>query len=140
MMGGAIPLDAGEGASPMQVAICPRLVPDLEGEDEEEFVRKYWDPCLYRTMSDHWLDRVVQSLRGSSWKEMDAWAHPDVGITGRLFAAWPTADYLRSEMANSEHPGLVGARTPLLHKLGVGTNAMSSDDTESRSNTGLAWG
>jgi hypothetical protein len=49
MMGGAMPLDAGEGASPMQVAICPRLVPDLEGEDEEEFVRRVEDLFINKT-------------------------------------------------------------------------------------------
>ncbi len=33
----------------MQVAICPRLVPDLEGEDEEEFVRRVEDLFIKKT-------------------------------------------------------------------------------------------
>ena len=49
MMGGAMPLDAGEGASPMQVAICPRLVPNLAGGDEEEFVRRVEDLFINKT-------------------------------------------------------------------------------------------
>ncbi|MBX2796144.1 MAG: hypothetical protein KTR31_00705 [Myxococcales bacterium] len=97
---------------------------------DEEFSRTFWDPCLYRTLSDHWVDRVVHGLRGSSWKEIVAWAKRDTGLTGRIFAAWPTSEDLTSEVASSDHPGLVGARSPLLRKLGVGTNAVSSDDAE----------
>lgn len=34
------PLQAGEGAEPMQIAICPRLVPELTAKREDEFVRR----------------------------------------------------------------------------------------------------
>jgi hypothetical protein len=49
---GAIPLDAGEEAELMQVVICPRLVPDPDGGDQEAFVRRVEELFISRT--DEW--------------------------------------------------------------------------------------
>jgi len=41
-------LNAGEATKPMKVAVCPRLVPDLQGEGEEDFVRRVDDLFVNR--------------------------------------------------------------------------------------------
>jgi hypothetical protein len=51
-------------------------------------------------------------------------------LAGRIFAPWPTADDLTTEMSTATSPGTVGAHSPTLRKLGLGTNTSASDDAD----------
>jgi hypothetical protein len=92
------------------------------------FDPEQWDPCLYRSLSDIWTDRLARSTGGAGWRSAAAFASPTAGLAGTLFAPWPTADDLRAGLQTTERPGLLGARSPLLRQLGVGAAAFSSDD------------
>ena len=116
--------------SPDETPLLELSAEPVVTRDEGDFVRKFWDPCLHRTLSEYWLRASVMSLRGSSWRAIDRWAADDVGLAGRVFAAWPSADDLKSEAQTAEAPGLVGSRTPLLRKLGVGTEAVTGDTAQ----------
>lgn len=94
------------------------------------FDPEQWDPCLYRSLSDIWTDRLARSTGGTGWRSASAFASPTAGLSGTLLAAWPTADDLRAGLHTADRPGLIGARSPLLRQLGVGAAAFSADDAK----------
>jgi hypothetical protein len=92
------------------------------------FDPEQWDPCLYRSLSDIWTDRLARATGGTGWRSAATFASPTAGLSGTLFAAWPSADDLRAGLPTAERPGLLGARSPRMRQLGVGASAFSADD------------
>lgn len=89
------------------------------------YERVMYDPCLHRTLADHWYNRAAISLGGKDWKAVSALV--SAGLTGRVFAPWLTQNDLATELRVSAHAGSLGARSPSLRKLGVGTNPHAGD-------------
>jgi hypothetical protein len=54
----------------------------------------------------------------------------DAPLSARLFAPWPTAADLVADLPSAESAGLLGARSPSLRRIGVGTTAFPADDPE----------
>lgn len=97
---------------------------------EKDFERQFWDPCVYRTLSELWLDRAERDLGGSGWKVVAHLAAPSVGLEGSLFAPWPTTEDLRAELMVADGLGLLGSRSPSMRRLGVGTRTSPNDDAD----------
>ncbi len=89
------------------------------------YERVMYDPCLHRTLADHWYNRAAVSLGGKDWKAVSVLI--SAGLTGRIFAPWLTATDLATELRVTTHAGSLGARSPSLRKLGVGTNPHAGD-------------
>jgi len=89
------------------------------------YERVMFDPCLHRTLADHWYNRASVSLGGKDWKAVSVLV--SAGLTGRIFAPWLTATDLATELRVTTHAGSLGARSPSLRKLGVGTNPHAGD-------------
>lgn len=104
--------------------------PVIKRDEAGGFVRRFFDPCLYRTLSQTWANHMLSNdgLTGSSWREMVVWTKE--GLGGRLFAAWATAADLNTEAANAAAPGHVGAKSALLRSVGIGVDAMPTDDPQ----------
>jgi hypothetical protein len=92
------------------------------------FDPEQWDPCLYRSLSDIWTERLARATGGTGWRSAATFASPTAGLSGTLFAPWPSADDLRAGLHTAERPGLLGARSPRMRQLGVGATAFSADD------------
>ncbi|HHO50661.1 MAG TPA: hypothetical protein ENK18_07240 [Deltaproteobacteria bacterium] len=116
---------AGDEAPLLEAATTPLIT-----RKEETFVRRFWDPCLYRSLSDHWRRRVGETLGGSSTQAIASWSEPDAPLQSRLFAPWATASDLASDVASGRDPALYGARSPTLRRLGVGSDTEPIDDPE----------
>ncbi len=114
----------GEVEPLMRAAMRPVIV-----EQAGEFERVFYDPCLHRTTADYWLKRTADTLDGTDWQAIAAFA--DRGLAGRIFSPWLRADDLRSELRANPEPGAVGARSPSLRAFGVGTNPHAGDDLNS---------
>lgn len=102
----------------------------LVSRQEGEFERRFFDPCVFRTLSDIWTGHMLSArgLRGSTWREMKLWANEGVG--GLLFAAWPTVEDLKTEAEFGDAAGHVGAKSRLLRTVSVGVDAMPGDDPQ----------
>lgn len=111
--------------------------------NEAEFVRKFWDPCIWRSLADISLDAAVRdgsegksappdrSLAQERWRRLDLGLAKDDALLGaRLFAPWPTTGDLKAELQTASGPSLLGSRSPSLRRMGVGTGAFPSDDPE----------
>ncbi|MEZ4238142.1 MAG: hypothetical protein R3F59_18740 [Myxococcota bacterium] len=132
---------SGDPQALLSVAVQPVAV-----VEEADFTRQFWDPCVYRTLSDLWLDRAVRDAAaagttapptpgairttdGGSWRKFDRITEGgDLGAL--LFSPWPTAADLSAELTTAESLGQVGATAPSLRALGVGTSTWPSDDPE----------
>jgi hypothetical protein len=118
-----------------------------EGEVQEElpptdFVRKFWDPCIWRSLADISYDAAIRdasggtstppsrSLEGERWRRLELLVAPDAPLSARLFAPWPTSADLAADLPKAESAGLLGARSPSLRRIGVGTGAFPADDPE----------
>lgn len=115
----------GDESVLLEVAATPLIT-----QQEETFVRRFWDPCLYRSLSDHWHRRTAASLGGTDEQPISSWSAPDAPLASRLFAPWLTASDLASEITSERDPALYGSRSPTLRKLGVGTDTGATDDPE----------
>jgi len=115
------PIVTGPPPPPPRPGRAPKPAPPA-------FDPEQWDACLYRSLSDIWTERLARATGGTGWRSASAFASPKAGLSGTLFAAWPTAEDLRAGLQTAERPGLLGARSPLLRQLGVGAAAFSSDD------------
>ncbi len=104
--------------------------PVIERPESGGFVRKFWDPCVFHTLSRVWMARVFRHVKGSSWQQISYWATPEAGLGGLIFAPWARPRDLVSEAATADRPGLVGARSSLLRDHAIGTDAIASDDPE----------
>jgi len=115
--------DEGDLQPLMDAALLP-----IATMNEGDFTREYWDPCIWRTLSDRWTDDAGRTLRGINWRALQAWGRADAPLSTRLFAPWLNASDLRTEMSMAEDATLLGSRSPTLRKLGVGTDAFTADD------------
>jgi hypothetical protein len=101
----------------------------LVSEPVGDFERTFYDPCMHRTLADHWETRTAQSLGGTDWLSVTNFTAR--GLAGRLFSPWLTTADLRSGFLVTEpQPGALGAHSPSLRVLGVGTNPHPGDDRE----------
>ncbi len=101
----------------------------LVSEPVGDFERTFYDPCLHRTLADHWETRTAQTLGGTDWLSVETLS--DRGLAGRLFSAWLTGPDLHSEfLVVDPSPGALGAHSPSLRALGVGTNPHPGDDRD----------
>jgi hypothetical protein len=116
-------------AAPRPPPTPPR--PSTKAPPPPTFDPELWDPCVYRSLADVWTDRLARATGGTGWRSATAFASDKAGLGGTVFAAWPTPADLRAGLQTAEHAGLVGAQSPLLRQLGVGSVAFSSDDPES---------
>lgn len=101
----------------------------LVSEPVGDFERTFYDPCMHRTLADHWETRTAQSLGGTDWLSVTNFT--ERGLAGRIFSPWLTPADLRSGFLVTEpDPGALGAHSPSLRNLGVGTNPHPGDDRE----------
>ncbi len=112
-------------------ALTKAALRPMASVEEPKFTREYWDPCVWSTLSQHWLDTTGRSLGGTNWRSITRWSQKTVGLEGRLFAPWLGSEDLEADLAlNFDEPTVVGARSPRLRKLGVGTDAFAADEPE----------
>lgn len=124
-------LASGNPATLMAAATEP-----IVSVQEADFVRTFWDPCVYRTLSEVWLVRALDDIgtEGAGgpdqWRSLGRLVASDAGLDTRLFAAWPSTADLVSSLETAEEPGILGARSPSLQRLGLGAQDSTTDDAE----------
>lgn len=115
---------AGEAEQLLATATQPLVVERGDGAD-----RSFYDPCLHLTLAQHWTTRATNSLGASGTSALVTFH--EHGLAGRLFAPWLTPGDLVAEQRAGSDYRVLGARTPSLRKLGVGTNPHAGDDVGS---------
>lgn len=115
---------AGEADALVAASTQPLVVERGDGAD-----RSFYDPCLHLTLAQYWTSRASNSLGATgSGALVNFHQH---GLAGRLFAPWLSPGDLVAEQRAGSDFRVLGARTPSLRKLGVGTNPHAGDDVSS---------
>jgi tetratricopeptide (TPR) repeat protein len=115
---------AGEAEALVAASTQPLVVERGDGAD-----RSFYDPCLHLTLAQHWITRAGNSLGATGAGAMVTFHNH--GLAGRLFAPWLSPGDLVAEQRAGSDFRVLGARTPSLRKLGVGTNPHAGDDVSS---------
>jgi hypothetical protein len=98
----------------------------VERDDVSE--TSFFDPCVFYSLAEHWEARLARTLRGDDWHAMDKLS--EKGLSARVYAPWLTGADLHTEILVANHSDEVGARSPSLRTLGLGTNPQHIDDVQ----------